>query len=555
MMEGNLKELIVEALVRAKEAGELKYSQLPEINLERPADKSYGDITTTVAMTLASQERKSPRVIAETILKYMRPAPSWIERREIAGPGFINFYLSPSFWHNQLLFILNRGDRFGASDHGKGMRVQIEFVSANPTGPLHVGHGRNAAVGDVLARILTFSGYQVEKEFYINDFGNQIELLGQSVWSRYMELNGKSVPFPENGYHGDYVYEIAREIIARKGTELVDKDPAEVLPFFAEFASQAMLERIKADLEAFRVTFDSWFSEKSLYQNGSVAQALEVLKSKGFIYEQDGALWFRSTQFGDDKDRVVIRSDGRPTYLASDIAYHQNKLQRGFSKLINVWGADHGGYVPRIKGIIKALGYPEDILSVVLIQLVRLMREGVEVKISKRSGKLILLSDLVEEVGVDATRFFFTMRRTDSHLDFDLELAKSQSKDNPVYYVQYVHARICSLFREAKKLGILLPSPQEVALNRLDSEEELSLIKELYHFPKVVLDSALSLEPHRITFYLQNLAGIFHSYYNKYRFISDDLALTDARLTLAKGVQIVLKNALDLLGVSAPEVM
>lgn len=554
-MEDILKVLIAEALIQAREAGELRYVQLPEIVLERPADKNHGDTTTTVAMTLASQERKSPRNIADTLVKHLKLEPSLIERCEIAGPGFINFYLSSSFWYNQLRLILDQEEQFGSSDLGKGARVQIEFVSANPTGPLHVGHGRNAAVGDVLARILTFSGYQVEKEFYINDFGNQIELLGQSVWSRYMELNGKAVGFPEKGYQGDYIYDIAKDLIVQRGMEFVERNPAEVLPFFAEFASKIILNQIKTDLETFRVTFDIWFSERNLYQDKSVDTAIEILKSKGLIYEQDKALWFRSTQFGDDKDRVVIRSDGRPTYLASDIAYHRNKLQRGFSKLINIWGADHGGYVARMKGIIKAFGYPEDILTVVLIQLVKLTRRGEQVKMSKRAGHIILLSEVIEEVGVDAARFFFNMRRTDSHLDFDLELAKSQSKDNPVYYVQYAHARICSIFREAKKQGISMPSLQDTDLTQLNLEEELSLIKELSYFPRVVRESALSLEPHRVTFYLQDLAGIFHSYYNKYRFIADDPDLTNARLLLARGVQIVLKNALNLLGVSAPEAM
>jgi len=545
----------MEALARAREAGELKYTQLPEVVLERPQDKNHGDLTTTIPMNLASQERRAPRDIAHIILKYLHPEPSLVEKQQVAGPGFINFYLSPSFWYSQLQWILDRQERFGSSDIGQGARVQVEFVSANPTGPLHVGHGRNAAVGDILARILSFSGYQVEKEFYINDFGNQMELLGRSVWCRYMELQGKAVEFPENGYHGDYIYDIAREIVQQKGTEWVEKDPAQALPYFTEFASQAILKQIRSDLETFRVTFDRWFSEKSLYQGGTVHEALEFLKSKGLIYEQEGAIWFRSTQFGDDKDRVVIRSDGRPTYLASDIAYHRNKLQRGFAKLINVWGADHGGYIARMKGIIKALGYPEEVLTVVLIQLVKLTRRGEQVKMSKRAGHIVLLSEVIEEVGVDAARFFFTMRRTDSHLDFDLELAKSQSKDNPVYYVQYAHARICSLFREAQKQGIKLPSPQEVDLTGLNTEEELSLMKALAYFPKVVKDSALSLEPHRITFYLQDLAGIFHSYYNKYRFITEDPGLTHARLLLARGVQIVLKNALDLLGVSAPEAM
>jgi arginyl-tRNA synthetase len=554
-MQSNLKDLIVDALLRAKEAEELKYTQLPEVILERPQDKNHGDLTTTIALSLAKQEKRSPRDIAHIILKYLCSEPSLIQKQEIAGTGFINFHLSPSFWYNQLRWVLDQGERFGSSGLGKEARVQVEFVSANPTGPLHVGHGRNAVVGDILSRILTFSGYQVEKEFYINDFGNQIELLGQSVWSRYMELNGKSVEFPENGYHGDYVYDIAREIIVQKGTEWVEKSLTEAIPFFAEFASQAMLERIRSDLEVFRVTFDHWFSEKSLYRYGAVEKALETLKTKELAYEKEGAIWFRSTQFGDDKDRVIIRSDGRPTYLASDIAYHQNKLQRGFSKLINVWGADHGGYVPRMRGIVQALGYSADVLSVILIQLVRVVREGVEVKMSKRSGTIITLSEVVEEVGADAARFFLNMRRTDSHLEFDLALAKSQSKDNPVYYVQYAHTRICSVFREAQKQGIVIPSSQEVDLNQLNLEEELSLVKEISHFPKVVRDSALSLEPHRITFYLQDLAGIFHSYYNKYRFITDDPELTRARLFLARGIQVVLKNALDLLGVSAPEVM
>ena len=554
-MEQIIRDVITEALRQAKQAGDLTYDALPDINVRRPPNKAHGDLASTIAMELASQERRAPRQVAERIVRHLNTAHSPVLKCEVAGPGFLNFYLNPGYWYDELKAILTQGERFGASTIGQGTRVQVEFVSSNPTGPLHIGHGRGAVVGDVVAGILAFAGYDVQREYYVNDAGTQIEKLGHSTWCRYMELLDQNVPFVENGYQGDYIYDIARDMIDRHGDAFVGEPVQDVLPTFKTEACQAILHGIRHDLERFNVVFDEWFSEQSLYETHFVQQVVERLTAQGVMYEHEGAIWFRATGHDDEKDRVVIRSDGRPTYFASDIAYHENKFQRGFQKVINVWGADHHGYVPRMQGVIKSLGYPEDALEVILVQMVSLLRSGERVAMSTRAGEFIPLSELLDEVGVDAVRFFFTMRRSDSHLDFDLDLAKRQSKENPVYYVQYAHARICSIFRESEKQQITMPAPQEVDCSRLQLDEETALIAELCHFPKVIETSAQALEPHRLTYYVQDLAGLFHAYYNKYRVISDDIQTTYARLLLVRGVQVVLQNALRLLGVSAPEQM
>jgi arginyl-tRNA synthetase len=554
-MEEIIKEVVVEALTKAKDAGDLTYETLPEVTLRRPPDKAHGDLASTIAMELTSQERRPPREIAEQIVRYLNTEHSPVLKCEIAGPGFINFFLNQNYWHDELRTIVTSGECFGSIDIGQGIKVQVEFVSSNPTGPLHIGHGRGAVVGDVVANILDFAGYDVQREYYVNDAGTQMNKLGHSTWCRYMELLGHEVPFIEDGYQGEYIYDVAREMINQYGDAFLDMPFEEALPVFKTDSSQYILRGIKEVLERFRVIFDVWFSEQSLHDSNAIQQVVERLKHEGTMYEKDDAIWFQAAGRHDEKDRVVIRSDGRPTYFASDIAYHENKFQRGFQKVINVWGADHHGYIPRMKGVVKALGYAEDALDVILVQMVSLLRGRERVSMSTRAGEFITLAELINEVGVDAIRFFFTMRRSDSHLDFDLDLAKSQSKENPVYYVQYAHARICSIFREAEKQGIQLPDPQQVDCSLLQLEEEMTLISELCHFPKIIEISARTLEPHRLTYYIHNLAGIFHPYYNKHRVISDDLNMTYARLLLAKGIQIVLQNVLRLLGVSAPERM
>lgn len=561
-MEQVLREVIAEALTRAKDAGELIYQTLPEISLRRPPDKVHGDLASTIALELASQERRAPREVAQRIVKYLKTEHSPVQKCEIAGPGFINFFLNQSYWYDALQSIITLKERYGRLDIGQGKKVQVEFVSTNPTGPLHVGHGRGAIVGDVVASILDAAGYDVQREYYVNDAGTQMDKLGHSTWCRYMELQGQDVPFIKDGYQGEYIYDIAREMIERDADKYVDMPLEQALPAFTTYSCQRILKEIREDLEHFNVVFDEWFSEQHLYETNAVQNMVDRLMAEGAMYEQDGAIWFKSTGHHDDeKDRVVIRSDGRPTYFASDIAYHENKFQRGFEKLINVWGADHHGYVPRMKGVVKALGYQEDALEVILVQMVSLLKGGERVAMSTRSGEFITLAEVVNDVGVDATRFFFTMRRSDSQLDFDLDLAKSRSKENPVYYVQYAHARICSIFREAEKQGIRFPDMDGVDCSLLTLEEEVELISELCQLPKIIEISARSLEPHRLTYYVHNLAGIFHSYYNlgnkskEHRVITDDINVTNARLLLVKGIRIVLQNVLKLLGVSAPERM
>ena len=555
-MENLIKEVISDALSRAKDAGELDYETLPEIVLRRPPDKAHGDLASTIALQLASQARRAPRDVAQCLVKYLDTEHSPVQKCEIAGPGFINFFLNQDFWADELVQILTQKESFGRINVGKQQKVQVEFVSTNPTGPLHVGHGRGAIVGDMVARILAHAGYDVQREYYVNDAGNQMDKLGHSTWCRYMELQGRDTPFIEDGYRGEYIYDIARKLIERDGDKYVSMPFEEALPVFKRFACQEILQNIREDLERFNVVFDEWFSEQQLHDANAIEQVVERLKAEGAMYEEGGAVWFKSTGHDDEKDRVVIRSDGRPTYFASDIAYHENKFKRGFEKVINVWGADHHGYVPRMKGVVKALGYAEDALEVILVQMVSLLRDGERVAMSTRSGEFITLAEVVDEVGVDATRFMFNMRRCDSQLEFDLELAKRQSKENPVYYVQYAHARICSIFRGAESQNIAFPGMADVDFSLLALDEERELISQLRHFPKVIEFSARDLEPHRVTYYVHELASIFHAYYNKHRVVTpEDLPLTYARLALVKGVQIVLQNALALLGVSAPEQM
>jgi arginyl-tRNA synthetase len=428
-------------------------------------------------------------------------------------------------------------------------------VSANPTGPLHIGHGRGAAVGDALSKILKKAGWCVTKEYYINDTGVQMELLGRSAYLRYLQLLGKDVPFIENGYQGNYIWDIARKVIEKQGDHFIYLSEEEAIPFFTQFTAEQILQGIKNDLCDFGIEFDHWFSENSLYEGREVERTITLLKEKELVYEKDGALWQKAAQLEDEKDRVVLRSTGQPTYFASDIAYHINKFERGFNLIIDIWGADHHGYVPRVKGVMKGLGYPEESLQIVLYQLVSLIRNGQPVSMSTRAGEFSSLAELLQDVGKDAGRFFFLMRRADSQLEFDLDLAKKKSSDNPVYYVQYAHARICSVFQQAQLKGIKLPPDKQIDLSPLELPEEILLAKKLTYFPDLIEECAVSLEPHRITFYLQDLASIFHSYYNKHRIISADEKLTKARMVLVRAIQVVLVTSLSLIGVSAPDKM
>ena len=525
---------------------------LDEIQLEIPKNPEHGDFSTNLALTLAKPERKAPRKIAEILVAALQ-GNSLCDKIEIAGPGFINFRLAATCWYNVLDQIAEQGNKYGCSNIGNGTKIQVEFVSANPTGPLHIGHGRGAVVGDAVAAVLQAAGFDVQREYYINDAGNQILTLGRSILLRLRELQGVAIEFPEDGYQAEYVVELAAKYRSEQG-ELTDVSETEAIELCARFGIAEVLKWIETDLKAFGIQFDHWYSEKSLYDRGMVDQELKKLAEKGLSFEQDDALWLRTTEFGDDKDRVLIKSDGSYTYFASDVAYHMEKFDRGFDRVIDVWGADHHGYIPRMKAMLAGLGHSPDDLEVLLIQMVNLLRDGKPYIMGKRSGNFITLKEVVDEVGRDACRFFFLMRRCDSQLDFDLELAKQQSSDNPVFYVQYAHARICSINRNAADSGLEQPSGS-VDYQRLELTEELALVKQLARFPETVVGAALSYEPHRIIFYLQDLAAQFHSYYNRHRVLVDDPETSRARLALVNAVRTVLANALQLLGLSAPERM
>ncbi|MDY0188325.1 MAG: arginine--tRNA ligase [Syntrophus sp. (in: bacteria)] len=559
MVDGSIKHrltaLVKEAASACIAEGLLKLENLPPVEMEMTKEAAHGDYATNLAMILASSARMSPRKIAEMITGHLRDERNILEKSEIAGPGFINFFVREQVWAEELKDIERLGKSYGSADAGRGRKIQVEFVSANPTGPLHIGHARGAVVGDVIANILAMSGYDIFREYYINDAGNQMNNLGKSVWYRYLELLGKSVEFPGTCYQGDYIRDIAGDILKKDGDLYLAKDEGETIRAFTDYAAGIILEGIKEDLKEFGIVFDRYFSERVLYVNDGVARLLAELEEKGFIYREEETLWFKTKDFGDDKDRVVVRKNGEPTYFAADIAYHKNKYERGFDTVIDIWGADHHGYIPRMHAGIQALGHSREALRVVLVQLVNLLRDGKPVAMSTRSGEFVTMREVVEEVGRDAARYNFLMRRSDSHLDFDLEVAKRQSNENPVYYVQYAHARICSILRMAQDRGIEMPASGEVDPQLLSIPEEIALIKALIRFPEVVEGSARTLEPHRITFYLNDLAGLFHSYYNKYKVISEDEAVTKARLFLMKCIAIVLRNALTLLGVSAPEKM
>lgn len=554
-MKNKIIKLLEKALNTSVEKGELSEFSLPYLEVEAPANPQHGDYAANAAMVLASQTRQNPRKIAQIIQQNLCDPENTIEKTQIAGPGFINFFMKDSAWHNALKIIDEQKENFGRLDAGGGKKVQVEFVSANPTGPLHIGHARGAVVGDVIANLLTTAGYNISREYYINDAGNQMNNLGKSVLLRYRELNGEKIEFPDTCYRGDYIKDIAGEVLRKEGDKYLHANEEETIAHFNALAGGIILEEIKTDLKDFGVIFDIYFSEKELYKNNGVNNLLDKLQQQGFIYSDGETLWFKTTDFGDEKDRVVIRKNGDPTYFAADIAYHQNKFSRGFEEIIDIWGADHHGYMPRLWAGIQALGYEKSALKIILVQLVNLLRGGVPAAMSTRSGEFVTLREVLDEVGKDAARYNFLMRRSDSHLDFDLELAKKQSNENPVYYVQYAHARICSIIRMAGERGIILPEYTDVDPSLLAEPDEKSLIKMLVRYPEMIQGAANSLEPHRITFYLNELAGVFHSYYNKNKVVSDDKNMTKARLFLVNSVKIVLKNALNILGVSAPEKM
>ncbi len=545
-----LSEEIKKSITKNIETGNLPDVELPKIMLEIPNDEKHGDFASNFAMQAARLFHMAPRKIAETVVKDIQVP--WIEKIEIAGPGFINFYLKSDVIYQQLQEAITAGRKFGHLPKKEHPSIQVEYVSANPTGPLHVGHGRGAAFGSALVNLLRAAGYPVSAEFYINDFGNQIDNLAASVNARYLELLGKEAEFPENGYHGHDIIETAQRIIDKDGDKYLHMQPEERLAIFKELALKEKLQGLKDDLKAFNVNFDVWFSERTLHPK-AIEDACEFLLGNGTMYKQDGALWLRTTDYGDDKDRVVVRNNGVPTYFAADIAYHKNKFDRGFDKLINIWGADHHGYVCRVKAAVSACGYKGEDLDVLLLQMVSLYRDGQLVKMSKRTGQSVTLAELIDEVGTDATRYFFIMRSLDSQLDFDMNLAKSRSNDNPVYYIQYAYARICSIFRQAKENGIVLDGDLQLSL--LTDETELALIKKILSYPDEVASAAKDYAPHRIANYTYGLAADFHGFYNKCRIIGVDMPLAKARLALAGLTRDVLHNALDILGVSAPEKM
>ena len=554
-MKEKISQIIDSAINSAHKAGMLPNGDIPLIEINEPKLEGHGDFSTNVALVSANVQKMAPRQIAEAICSQLPVEPGMIERTEIAGPGFINFFIHPAFWHPLLSTIHLQDMRFGSSDLGRGKRVQVEYVSSNPTGPLHVGHGRGAAVGDAVANLLSFSGFQVQREYYINDSGRQIFNLGRSVYLRGRELLGERIDFPDECYQGEYIIDLAKTLLESQGGDIFKQDEETGSDHCARYAADQIIAGIRDDLDSFGVTFDRWFSEQSLYDSGKVDTTLEKMKKNETVYQTDGALWFKTSAFGDEKDRVVVRRNGKTTYFASDIAYHQDKYARGFEWVIDVWGADHHGYIPRMKAAVEASGYQRKQFHVILVKLVNLFRSGEPVAMSTRAGEFVTLKSVVEEVGKDAARFLFLTRHHESPLDFDLEVAKKKSNENPVYYVQYVHARISSILEKGRGRGINRLDRDDTAISRVLAPEEIQLMKAMSRYPETVAAGAKSLEPHRITFYLMDLASRFHTYYNKHRVLSDDPILTTGRLYLVSAVQKVIRNGLTLLGVSAPDKM
>ena len=553
----DMKETVIQgikaALAAAVSAGDLPDGEYPDVLLEVPPQKEFGDFATNIAMQSARIAHKSPRMIADVILKHL-DAP-WLEKAEVAGAGFINFFLKHDIIYDTLCHILEQGKQYGQAPLRAEDTVQVEYVSANPTGPLHVGHGRGAAYGSALVNLLRAAGYNVQSEYYINDAGNQMNNLASSVNARYLELLGKKAEIPENGYHGADIIDTARAIIEQDGDKYLQMDEKDRLEIFKNRAYEEKLKALKRDLESFNVTFDKWFSERTLHPE-AIKKACETLKGNGNMYEKDGALWLKSTAYGDDKDRVVIRDNGVPTYLAADIAYHKNKYERQFKKLINIWGADHHGYVARVKAAMAALGLDPNQLEILLLQMVSLFRNGELVKMSKRTGQAITLNELIEEVGTDAARYFFIMRSLDTQLDFDLDLAKSHSNENPVYYIQYANARIFSIYKQIAENGDVFDMTwKNTKWDKLKEERELALIKKMAAYPEEIRKAAADRAPHRIAHFVYEMAGLFHAFYNNCHIIQSDKELEEARLALVTAVQITIANCLAVLGISAPETM
>lgn len=533
--------------------GLVEETDVPAIMLETPKSKENGDYATNIAMQLTKLAKKPPRAIAEAILEKLDKTGTSIETIDIAGPGFMNIVLKKDYLDDVVKTVIDQSAQYGRNDSGNHEKIQVEFVSANPTGDLHLGHARGASLGDSLCNILDFAGYDVSREYYINDAGKQVENLAYSVEARYFQELGLEKEMPEDGYQGPDIIEIAKQLVEENGDKFVHVSDEERYQFFREFGLKIELGKLQQDLADFRVPFDVWFSETSLYKDGKIDVALNKLRENGHVFEEEGATWFRSTEFGDDKDRVLIKNDGSYTYLMPDIAYHEDKLNRGFDKLINIWGADHHGYIPRMKAAIQALGYDRDTLEVEVAQMVQLYKDGEKFKMSKRTGKAVTLRELVELVGLDATRYFFAMRSGDAQMDFDLDLAVSKSNENPVYYAQYAHARISSILRAAEEKGV---SASIANVSLLKAEKEIDLIKKIGDFPQLVSDAARLRAPHRITTYIQELASTFHSFYNAEKVLDDEnKELSEARLALITAARTTIANALKLVGVAAPERM
>ena len=555
--EIELKNIIEQAVKKAVSNGALPGAEMPQFNIEKPANKDNGDYSTNVAMAGARAFKKAPRMIAEAIVSCIDLEGTAFERVEIAGPGFMNFFLSQQFYSNVLKDVFSCGKDYGKSDYGQGKRVLVEFVSANPTGPMHIGNARGGAIGDCLASVLDWAGFSVNREFYVNDAGNQIEKFATSLEVRYLQHYEPSVELPEDAYHGQDIVEHAENFIKEYGDKYVNADSKERRKALVDFALPKNIAGLERDLGRYRITYDKWFRESTLHNDGSVQRVIDALKEKGVTYEQDGALWFKASEYGNDKDIVLVRANGLPTYIVPDIAYHYNKLvTRGYDKAIDVLGADHHGYVPRMKAALTALGLDASRLDCVIMQMVRLVREGETIKLSKRSGKAITLNTLIDEVPLDAARFFFNLREPNSHFDFDLELAAKQSSENPVYYVQYAHARICSIIKKAQEQGVELKTPSDDELALLNSKEEKDLIRHLSLLTDEIVSAAKSYDPAKITHYVIELATLFHKFYNAQRVMLDDNeGLMQARLFLCKAVKDTIYNILTMLKITAPEVM
>lgn len=551
MIKSQLKKRVDTCFQKGVQEGYWSPAAAEKFAIEVPKHEGHGDFSTNLAMIIAGMEKRNPREVAAHMVSILEDETNFIKRLEIAGPGFINFYLDDDVWKTVLSPVLETGEKFGLADIGKKSKVLVEFVSANPTGPLSIGHGRNAILGDSIARLLDAVGYDVTREYYFNDAGRQMRVLGASTKARYLELLGLENEFPEDGYQGDYIYDIARSIIDESGDGLKDADVLR----FKDFAQQAIFKDIDATLKKIGITFDSFYNEHTLYEKGLVDAVVDDLRSKDLVYEKDDATWFKTSELGQEKDRVIIKSTGEPTYRLPDIAYHREKFRRDFQWMINVFGADHIATVPDVLAGVKALGFDESKVDVVLHQFVTVLRDGKQVKMSTRKATFITVDELLEEVGPDVLRFFFLMRKADSQLEFDLDLATKQSQENPVYYVQYAHARLCSIERQAAENNIFPAKPEESFLESLVEPDEFSLLKSIAEYPALLTGAAQELAPHKVIFYLMDLAGQFHSFYNKHKVLTDDQKLTAARICLCRAMKIVFRNGLNVLGLSAPESM